>query len=125
MSMPTGEITHIELRRVQNGFVVMALNIDVREHNYAGIVQPQRACFIAKDIAEVSTILENIVNGAELKWLPTVDLPILEMRNREFSQATQTQSPPPAEPMTATETRLRHLRHLEQVGSQAPTKITY
>lgn len=70
------EITHIELRRVQNGFIVMGISAHHFVHNmsYEG---PQRASFVAKDIDEVATLLKSIVDGVDMQWLPTMDIPIL------------------------------------------------
>lgn len=70
------EITHIELRRVQNGFLVMGISAHTFETamSYEG---PQRASFIAKDIDELATILKSMIDGVDMRWLPTVDIPIL------------------------------------------------
>jgi hypothetical protein len=76
------EITHIEIRRVQNGFVVQALNIKVFEA-YMGAQQPLRYSFVAKDIPEVATLLESIVTGGvDLNWIPSYELPIVDLTRR-------------------------------------------
>jgi hypothetical protein len=80
-AMPLPTITHIEIRRVQNGFVVAGINMDVYENTHFG-TSPQRATFIAGNVEELSKLLEWIVTGSQLKWLPTVDLPVWEMQQR-------------------------------------------
>jgi hypothetical protein len=75
------EITHIEIRRVQNGFVIMALNMKVYEAHMA-YQQPQRWSFVAKDTAELGAILTSIADGSEINWLPSYDLPIIDLSRR-------------------------------------------
>lgn len=77
-------ITHIEIRRVQNGFVVMAMNFNQRPYAYDyGRMQEnvaERASFVANSSAELGTLVQALADGMQLNWLPTVDLPLLEMR---------------------------------------------
>lgn len=80
--MPVTEITHIEIRRVQNGFVIAGINMNVFESHRFNGEHPQRATFIAKDIPEMANLLQWITDGAAMKWLPTVDLPIFDMEVR-------------------------------------------
>jgi hypothetical protein len=92
---PAGpEITHIEIRRVQNGFVIAGINMKVFEsHRFAG-EHPQRATFIARDVEEISNLITWIVAGSEMKWLPTVDLPVFDMEIRHnMSRSNQAQAP--------------------------------
>src|SRR5690606_29032521 len=82
-SKPRFDITHLEIRRVQNGFVVMGINAKLFESPmYGGERQPQRASFIAKDIPELAALLEWIVTGEEIGWMPSVDLPIVDLFRR-------------------------------------------
>lgn len=93
-AMPKPSVTHIEIRRVQNGFVVAGINMDVFESTHFGHM-PQRATFIAKDVAELTNLLQWIVDGSEMKWLPTVDLPVWDMHQRqEMSKNNQAQVAP-------------------------------
>jgi hypothetical protein len=71
-------VTHVEVRRVQNGYVVMAMDYsdDYRHFEKTGA----RASFVAKDEEEVKLIIGNILASAEMEWLPTVDLPMIAMR---------------------------------------------
>lgn len=79
-------VTHIEIRRVQNGFVVMGL--DYSMERYASMrEEPQRISYVAKDVEDLKRVIESIVHSAEVKWLPTVDIPMLEMRKREISES--------------------------------------
>lgn len=79
--MPAGpskaRVTHVEVRRVQNGFVVMAM--DYARGPYDGR-KPTVASFVATDEEGVKTIIGNILLSAELDWLPSVDLPMVEMQ---------------------------------------------
>lgn len=103
MTKPT--ITHIEIRRVQNGFVVAGINMDVFESTHYGHM-PQRATFIAKDVAELASLLEWIATGSELKWLPTVDLPVWDMQQREQMRQQNQAQPTPG--------------HIMQINTQDP-----
>lgn len=78
VSAATKEVTHIEIRRVQNGFVVMA--VDYRKDFTMDARPMQRAAFVAQDIDTLKTLIENIVNMAEVNWLPTADVPMLDMQ---------------------------------------------
>src|SRR5690349_11302352 len=63
------QVTHIEVRRVQNGFVVMAINVDTREQ-YAMYNGPQRWSYVAKDTAELGALLTSIVDGGcDMDWI--------------------------------------------------------
>ncbi len=94
-AQPRAEITHIEIRRVQNGFVIAGINMDVMERTHFG-ANPQRATFIAGNIDDLAKLLEWIVTGSELKWLPTVDLPVWDMHQRE--QISKNSGEPPRSP---------------------------
>ncbi len=72
------EVTHIEIRRVQNGFVVMA--VDYRKNHSFDAPMMQRAAFVAQDLDALKALIENIVSMAELNWLPTADVPMLDMQ---------------------------------------------
>lgn len=80
--VPDNNITHIEIRRVQNGFVVMALNYTGHPFDYTNYMDrpPQRASFVAASSPELGNLVQSIADGMEMNWLPTVDLPLLEMR---------------------------------------------
>jgi hypothetical protein len=80
----TPEITHLEIRRVQNGFVVMAININEFEARMGGMHGPKRWSFVAKDTTELGALIESIVTGAiEMKWVPSYDLPIVDLFQRK------------------------------------------
>ena len=77
MSLPI-KITTINIRRVQNGFVVDAINEDIQEsfnsvsYGYTG---PQRACFIATDIPELSRLLQSFVDMGDVGWAASIPMP--------------------------------------------------
>lgn len=75
-------ITHIEIRRVQNGFVVMAMDFHQLPYDWNRHKEnvPQRASFVANNSAELGRLVQALADGMQLNWLPTVDLPLLEMR---------------------------------------------
>lgn len=75
------QVTHVEIRRVQNGFVVMAINVELleRHQNFRG---PQRWSFIAKDTAELGAVLTSIADGGDIDWMPSYDLPIVDLVRR-------------------------------------------
>lgn len=84
-------ITHIEIRRVQNGFVVMGLNVTMESRFESSV--PQRVSFVATNTQELGALVQSIADGAELDWLPTVDLPIFEMRRAEHYDAHKEKGP--------------------------------
>lgn len=86
------EVTHIEIRRVQNGFVVMA--VDYRP-NYSHDMPPQRCSFVAQDVEALKSLIGNIVEMAEMKWLPTADVPFVEMARRKVDPLPIYKTPPP------------------------------
>ncbi len=75
---PRNIVTHIEVRRVQNGFVVMAMDFGqygpYREYN-----DPKRACFVCNTPEELGATIASLATMAEMQWLPSVDLPLVDM----------------------------------------------
>jgi hypothetical protein len=78
-------VTHVEVRRVQNGFIVLAVDYseDFRQFQHSGV----RASFVAKDEEEVKTVIGNILASAELKWLPTMDMPMVVAMKRGITKS--------------------------------------
>ncbi len=78
--MISKRITHLEIRRVQNGFVVMGFDAETNEQTYqtTGV----KCCMIANNAQELAALVENIINGSDLKWLPSVDIPITGLFER-------------------------------------------
>lgn len=69
-------ITHIEIRRVQNGFVLMCFDLTVSPQISK---PPLKAAYIAQDMKALLTLIENFTTTAELDWQPSVDLPVTEL----------------------------------------------
>lgn len=84
------EITHIEIRRVQNGFVLAGINMDVLVRSALGD-GPQRVTYVAKDIDELSRVLAWFIDGKDLDWLPTINLPIFDLTHRPGLNPDQVQ----------------------------------
>ena len=82
MSLPI-QITKIVLRRVQNGFVVDCINENLQEQyrshtlDYKG---PQRACFIAGDIPELTKLLQSFVDMGDVGWAASLPMPVMTRR---------------------------------------------
>lgn len=66
-------ITHLEIRRVQNGYVVGAVDLA------NGFVN-QRSSFVATNDEELCNVIKSILTGGDLEWLPTVDMPVMQSR---------------------------------------------
>lgn len=86
------EITHIEIRRVQNGFVVMGVNYNVMER-HMGETTLQRCSFVAQDVDTLKTLIESIITMADMKWLPTADVPMIEMMRRAITPTISADTP--------------------------------
>jgi hypothetical protein len=71
---PSKRITHIEIRRVQNGFVVMAYDFT---HDYSRMTNDGvQACYVASDEKELANIIQAFALGTDMKWVPSMDMPI-------------------------------------------------
>jgi hypothetical protein len=81
VSNDTLEITHIEIRRVQNGFIIAGLNTNMRER-YGGIDDFQRVTMVADSEEQLCNVLKGILAGIEVHWLPTNEFDMLNMRQR-------------------------------------------
>ncbi len=73
----TRRITHLEIRRVQNGFVLMGYDFETNPALFSG--NSAKVCMVANDGKELGALIENIINGSDLNWLPSVDIPITGM----------------------------------------------
>lgn len=74
-------VTHIEVRRVQNGFVVMAFDF-TQDHARFPNRDVAQLCYVAADAKELGAIMENFVNGTDMKWIPSMDIPITDFHTR-------------------------------------------
>ena len=87
------EITHVTIRRVQNGFVVDAINEDIWERHRAYLsdekeVSQQRTCFIAKDVTELALLLQGFLDLGEIQWNTSLPIPKLTDGRRVARAAT-------------------------------------
>ena len=75
-------LTHIEIRRVQNGFVVMGFNVAPRpgEHYAGGEVSLRRACYVCESVESLcATITSLTTDAGDYAWEASVDLPITDL----------------------------------------------
>ena len=75
-----GRVTHIEIRRVQNGFVVMGF--DFARGGAGPDDKAVRVSYVATDMEGLKSTIENLINAVDVEWVPTVDLPIIDMVKR-------------------------------------------
>jgi hypothetical protein len=76
------QVTHIEIRRVQNGFIVTAIDLDTARNVFSDNPEhAQRAVMVASNADELGTILKNVIDSGDMEWLPTMDLPVLAWRD--------------------------------------------
>lgn len=88
----TVEITHIEIRRVQNGFVIAGLNTNMIER-YNGVEGFQRVTMVANNEEQLCDVLKGILAGIEMHWLPTNDFDMLDMQRRMRRERSSTTPP--------------------------------
>lgn len=71
------EITHIEIRRVQNGFVIFGLNMNLREAYYgAGPSEPLRVSFVAKDADDLANVIKSLCDDTQFVFRASCDIPV-------------------------------------------------
>lgn len=76
----TGEwkqiLTHIEIRRVQNGFVLMGIN--AAPNMAFGKEEARRVCFVCESVASLLATIESLCSDKEggFCWMESYDLPI-------------------------------------------------
>lgn len=87
--LPVERITHLEIRRVQNGWVVMSF--DFRNHSHE-IYPAQRSSFVATDIPGLLSVIQGIAVSTEVDWMPSVDLPIVDLVRRNRVEGATTNS---------------------------------
>lgn len=76
-------ITHIEIRRVQNGFVIMGFNAAPDFSRMEGPGPVNRMCFVASTEEElVNTIKSLCSDTGNFVWSASVDLPITDLIRR-------------------------------------------
>ncbi len=75
-TLPTARITHMEIRRVQNGYVVAVY--DLTHDRAMGYQRPQVASYVAVDAAELGRLVETLATGTEIEWLSSTELPMMD-----------------------------------------------
>lgn len=76
----TRQITHIEIRRVQNGFVLMGFDASSNPERFQ--TTGTKCCYVANDAKEIAALVESIITGGDLNWLPSVDIPVTGLFKR-------------------------------------------
>ncbi len=75
-------LTHIEIRRVQNGFIVSGFNVAPKpgDHYAGGEVNLQRVCFACESVESLcATIASLTTDAGDYAWTASVDLPITDL----------------------------------------------
>jgi hypothetical protein len=75
-------LTHVEIRRVQNGFVVMGFNVAPRpgDHYAGGEVNLRRVCYVCESVESLcATIASLTTDAGDYAWTASVDLPITDL----------------------------------------------
>ncbi len=74
-------LTHIEVRRVQNGFVIMGFNVAPRPGDMLGdSIQTHRVCFVCETVESLcATIASLTTDAGDYAWTASVDMPITDL----------------------------------------------
>jgi hypothetical protein len=73
-------LTHLEIRRVQNGFVVMGFNMAMAQPQYLDCNGPKRVCFVCETVESLlATISSLATDTGDFAWEGSVDLPITDL----------------------------------------------
>ena len=74
-------LTHIEIRRAQNGFIVMGFNVAPRPGDtvHDG-VNLRRVCFVCESVQSLCATIESLTTDAgDYAWEASVDMPITDL----------------------------------------------
>lgn len=74
-------LTHVEIRRVQNGFVVMGFNVAPKPGDMIhDAVQLRRACYVCESVESLLATIESLATDAgDYAWEASVDMPITDL----------------------------------------------
>jgi len=75
-------LTHIEIRRVENGFVVMGFNVAPRPGDVPNFDAPplRRACYVCESVESLLAIIESLAtDSGDYAWTASVDMPITDL----------------------------------------------
>ncbi len=78
--MSRDKFTHLQIRRVQNGFVVFCYNHVMDMARMEG--QYSVASLVAKDADELGRLVTNMAECSDLEWLASADLPLIDLKVR-------------------------------------------
>lgn len=79
-------LTHIEVRRVQNGFVIMGFNA-TRDYVQEFAPEMRRVCFVANDVESlVNTIKSLTEEASDFVWRESIDIPITDLFSRKVEE---------------------------------------
>lgn len=72
-------LTHIEIRRVQNGFVVMGFNLAPGRLGDTALTA-QRVCFVCESVESLTATIESLATDTGgFAWEASTDLPITDL----------------------------------------------
>ena len=72
-------LTHIEIRRVQNGFVVMGFNL-APNRNGDTQLSAHKVCFVCETPQSLAALIESLTTDAgDFAWEPSVDIPVTDL----------------------------------------------
>lgn len=70
-------LTHVEIRRVQNGFIVMGFNA---APNLSMDEGPEKVAFVCESVESLCAIIESLTTDVgDFCWQASVDLPITHL----------------------------------------------
>lgn len=75
-------LTHLEIRRVQNGFVVMGFNVAPKPGAFVGdeSCPVRRACYVCETVESLLATIESLASDAgDYAWTASVDMPITDL----------------------------------------------
>ncbi|MDQ5904053.1 MAG: hypothetical protein QG672_1646 [Pseudomonadota bacterium] len=75
-------LTHIEIRRAQNGFIVMGFNVAPKPGDMpgGGDMRLRRVCFVCESVQSLCATIESLTTDAgDYAWEASVDMPITDL----------------------------------------------
>lgn len=74
-------MTHVEIRRVQNGFIVMGFNAAPRLGEHDPMFHKlDRVCYVCETVESLCATIESLTSDTgDFCWSPSVDIPITEL----------------------------------------------
>lgn len=72
----TDRITHIEVRRVQNGYIVAVFDMSIDTSMHYN--RPQVGSYVATSAQELGALIESLATATEIDWLPSTELQMMD-----------------------------------------------